>query len=164
MVGFRSIFVPESIVLKVKLIKTVLRRIVFICLLPLLLGLVACGEKEPPSPSVQALPSELMGMWIMGKVYQDTLDVTDEFNPGWNRWVTFTEEGSFESGGAPIGYSSGSWQFDSTSSELFLDSDAGEEDDSYWFVSETDTSMEWTGARSEITSQYRLTFIKKGLQ
>lgn len=138
-------------------------RIIYVLLGSLLIGIWGCSSPEE-TPSPPEAPENLLGMWVMRQVFQDTLDVTDEFNPGWNRWITLNEEGTFESGGAPIGYSSGVWSFDSLSNELFLDSDAGEEDDSYWIVGEIDTMMAWQGARGDMAAQFKLTFIKKGLQ
>lgn len=138
-------------------------KIVYVLLSGLLIGTMGCASPDQTPPAPEA-PEDLLGMWVMRQVYQDTFDVTDEFNPGWNRWITLNEEGTFESGGAPIGYSSGSWSYDSLSSELFLDSDAGEEDDSYWIVGDIDTMMEWQGARSDVAAEFKLTFIKKGLQ
>ena len=47
--------------------------------------------------------NELLGMWIMNQVLEDSTDVTDAHNPALNRWVEFSEDGTFESGGAPYG-------------------------------------------------------------
>ena len=131
-------------------------------LLCLLLQTVGCSSPDQASPVTQEASSDLQGMWIMGKVYQDTLDVTDEHNPALNRWIVFNDDGTFESGGAPYGYNSGSWSLDNSSSELYLDSDAGEGDDSYWIIEDADTMMQWQGARSDFTSQFKLYFKKKG--
>ncbi|MBX2819206.1 MAG: hypothetical protein KTR29_05965 [Rhodothermaceae bacterium] len=128
-----------------------------------ILFIVSSCSSPDQSPSTDTeLNSELIGMWVMGSVYQDTLDVTDEHNPALNRWIAFSEEGTFESGGAPYGYNSGKWGYTSESNELFLDSDAGEGDDSYWIIINSDTSMEWQGTRSDFTSQFKLKFKKKG--
>lgn len=121
-----------------------------------------CAPQDQDSPVTQEEHSDLLGMWVMGNVFQDTLDVTDEHNPALNRWITFREDGTFESGGAPYGYNAGKWSYDSSSKELYLDSDAGEGDDSYWIIDDADTTMQWQGARSDFTSQFKLNFKKKG--
>ena len=128
----------------------------------IILLMIGCSSPDQASSSMQEGSGDLLGMWVMGKVIQDTLDVTDEHNPALNRWITFNQAGTFESGGAPYGYNSGTWRFDVDTGELFLDSDAGEGDDSYWIVSTEDTTMQWQGTRSEFTSQFKLSFKKKG--
>lgn len=57
-----------------------------------------------------------------------------------------SEDGTFKSGGH-FGENTGRWSIDPETGELFIDSDAGENDDSYWFVSFKDDVMIWTGAR-----------------
>ena len=128
----------------------------------LLIAQTGCSSPDESASMPQEVNNDLLGIWIMGKVYQDSLDVTDEHNPALNRWIALDQEGTFESGGAPYGYNSGKWSFSSSSDELYLDSDAGEGDDSYWIVSTADTTMEWQGARSEFTSQFKILFKKKG--
>lgn len=122
----------------------------------------SCSSPEPTDQPSGEYPNELLGMWIMNQVYEDSTNVTDAHNPALNRWIEFSNAGTFESGGAPYGYNSGDWRFDENENELFLDSDAGEEDDSYWFVEVGQDSMQWSGSRSEYAKRFTISFRKKG--
>ena len=131
-------------------------------ILCLLFMLVACSSPDNTPPSIEGEASELLGMWLMESVIQDTVDVTDDHNPASNRWLAINQDGSFESGGTPYGYNSGKWSYNVEGKELYLDSDTGEGDDSYWIVSLSDSTMEWKGTRSEFTAQFTITHKKKG--
>ena len=120
----------------------------------------ACAPPEEQGTLANAHPEALQGTWLMGTVFEDTSNVTDFHNPGLNRWISLQDEGVFESGGTPYGYNSGQWAFDSTSHELYLDSDAGEEDDSYWIVSINADTMRWQGARNEFAERFTIRFKK----
>ncbi len=97
----------------------------------------------------------------MNQVFEDTTDVTMQHNPGLNRWIELNADGSFGSGGAPYGYNSGVWTFDPGDVQLYLDSDAGEEDDSYWYVDVDSTSMTWRGVGSEYAERFRIVFSRQ---
>ena len=105
--------------------------------------------------------TDLIGMWLMGPVLEDTSEVTDVHNPALNRWIELQQEGTFESGGAPYGFNSGNWSYDNEQGELYLDSDAGEEDDSYWVVHVKGDTMSWKGARTDFAKRFTITFKKK---
>jgi hypothetical protein len=105
----------------------------FIALIP------ACGTIP--------IAERITGTWDLERVVRNGEDVTARHDPQDARYITFLEDGSFVSGGEPVGRNTGRWSLDAGTGELFLDSDAGEDDDSYWFVRVRDSSMTWTGAR-----------------
>ena len=102
----------------------------------------------------------LIGRWNMAQVFDGVQDVTNQHNPASNRWVEFKSDGSFVSDGDPHGRNTGHWTYDPETRELFLDSDAGEDDDSYWTVSIQGSEMEWQGARSEFTKRFKVIHIR----
>jgi hypothetical protein len=119
------------------------------------------------SCSVQNNFSEnISGKWIMVKVLELSEDVTDNHNPDQNRWISFKADpdipgsGSFESGTGEEMKNTGKWFFNEKEKEFFLDSDAGEEDDSYWEVSFNSDSMHWKGRKFEFNKRFEI-FYKK---
>lgn len=107
-----------------------------------------------------ALTDALVGRWTMATVVQDGRDVTAEHNPAGDRYVVFHADGTFETGGTPYGRNTGRWTFDEGTQELYLDSDAGEGDDSYWTVTFDGDAMRWQGARSEFTERFVVTHMR----
>lgn len=103
-----------------------------------------------------------VGRWAMDRVYEDGTEVTEEHNPADDRWIEFSPDGVFESGGQPYGHNSGKWTFDPDTGVLFIDSAAGEGDDSYWYVSfdRNKREMRWKGVRSDFTSRFELVHVK----
>jgi hypothetical protein len=113
----------------------------------LLLGAVAaCQTTQTP------LDDRLMGTWTMDRILEDGRDVTAQHDPANNRWIRFYADHTFESGGDPYGANEGQWALDDTT--LFLDSAAGDSDDSYWIVQVEDDVMRWSGARSDFTERF----------
>ena len=88
-------------------------------------------------------------------------DVTDEHNPQKNRYIIFKTDGTFESGGDPYGMNTGKWTLDRESKELYLDSDGGEDDDSYWITSIEAGKMHWQGARFDFSKRFQIYHIRK---
>jgi hypothetical protein len=109
---------------------------------------------------------KISGKWIMVKVLELSEDVTENHNPGRNRWISFNADkdkpgsGSFESGTGGKMQNTGKWFFNENEKEFFLDSDAGEEDDSYWEVSFNSDSMHWKGRKFEFNKRFEI-FYKK---
>lgn len=125
-------------------------RNLFILYLLLLLILTSCQ----PETSVF---DRLIGEWKMEKIIQDSSDVTEEHNPFNERTLIFNSDSTFVSDGRPYGKNTGRWNIDESSGELFLDSDAGEGDDSYWLVElENENKMLWKGTRSDFTERFML--------
>ena len=124
-----------------------------------LLTFVGCRTTEE-SQSDSAM-AHLMGQWAMDHVYDSGQDVTDQHNPAGNRWISFIADGSFVPDGDPHGRNAGQWIFDEQTSELYLDSDAGEGDDSYWIVSFEEEQMRWKGARSDFTARFELVHVRQ---
>ena len=91
--------------------------------------------------------------WNMVKVLELSEDVTENHNPNNNRWISFSadqdipDRGSFESGTGEDRENTGKWYYNAKENEMFLDSDAGEDDDSYWEVSFKTDSMYWKGRK-----------------
>lgn len=108
-----------------------------------------------------SIPKQLNGTWLMESVYDNSNNVTAQHNPEQNRWITFLENGSFISGGQPYGDNKGKWMYATSERVLFLDSDAGEGDDSYWVIQLKKDTMNWTGAKSSFTERFRISFLKK---
>ena len=108
----------------------------------------------------------ISGKWSMVKVLELSEDVTESHNPGKNRWISFKADpnipgsGSFESGTGEEMENTGRWFFNKEEKEFFLDSDAGEEDDSYWEVSFNSDSMHWKGRKFEFNKRFELFFKK----
>ncbi len=106
-------------------------------------------------------PDEIQGKWNMYKVIQDAKDVTAEHNPNKDRYVIFNKDNTFESGGKPFGKNTGKYDFNLNDKTLFLDSDAGQEDDSYWKVTFKSDTMYWQGYGSEWAKDFVLIHIKE---
>lgn len=118
-----------------------------------LLLLSACSNSTPPNP--------IVGRWNMDRVVQDdSVDVSNQHNPKADRYIVFQEDGMFESGGSTMGKNTGRWTLDPATSELFLDSDAGEDDDSYWIVSHRDNRMIWQGTRYDFNKRFRIEHVR----
>lgn len=90
-----------------------------------------------------------------------TNDVSAEQNPEENRFIIFNEDLTFESGGDPYGKNTGAWSFDIPTKTLYLDSDAGEDDDSYWIVTIDKNQMLWQGTHFEFNSRFTITHSRK---
>lgn len=117
--------------------------------LPLVAGMSACQNQELQS-------DQLINKWEMGAILQNGQDVSEQHNPENNRWIELKADGTFVSDGDPYGQNTGKWTFDTHTQELYLDSDAGEGDDSYWIIKQTGDDLVLTGARSEFTRQFSM--------
>jgi hypothetical protein len=111
---------------------------------------------------------KISGKWFMVKVLEQSEDVTASHNPSNNRWISFNAdtdipfEGNFESGTGEERENTGKWFYDEKANEFFLDSDAGEEDDSYWEVSFNADSMYWKGRKFEFNKRFEIFYKKAG--
>ena len=111
---------------------------------------------------------KISGKWFMVKVLEQSEDVTASHNPRNNRWISFKAdadipfEGNFESGTGEERENIGKWFYDDKTKEFFLDSDAGEEDDSYWEVSFNSDSMIWKGRKFEFNKRFEIFYRKAG--
>ena len=94
---------------------------------------------------------------MMASVYDGLQDVSDQHNPKSNRWIKFQSDLHFASGGEPYGPNTGKWFYEPETQTLFLDSDVGEEDDSYWVIKVESKEMTWQGTNSEWAERFRLT-------
>ena len=113
--------------------------------------LLSCGSEN----------DTINGTWMMFKVIQSDLDVTAEHNPEQERYVIFNADSIFESGGRPFGENKGKYLFDEQAGTLFLDSDSGPEDDSYWQVTFKGDTMHWKGYGSEWAKDFELIHIRQ---
>lgn len=96
----------------------------------------------------------------MHQVIQSGKDVTTEHNPHAERYLTLKSDSTFESGGRPFGSNTGKFNFNGEAKELFLDSDAGPEDDSYWKVRISNDTMYWQGFGSEWAEDFAMVHVK----
>ncbi|MCH2198640.1 MAG: hypothetical protein MK081_07635 [Flavobacteriales bacterium] len=118
----------------------------FYLFIPLIL--LACSQPEKP-PSIT-------GEWSMYHVIQQGEDVTSEHDPHDERYVIMHADSTFNSGGRPFGENSGKYSFDAEAMTLFLDSDAGPEDDSHWKVTLSGDTMFWDGTGSVWAEGFRI--------
>jgi len=103
----------------------------------------------------------ITGTWLMHEVFQDGEDVTSEHDPYDERFMIFREDSTFESGGRPFGRNTGRYVYDSADKTLFLDSDAGTEDDSQWKVRIQGDTMHWQGYGSEWAEAFELIQVRE---
>jgi SpoIID/LytB domain protein len=93
----------------------------------------------------------------MVEIIQDAADVSEEHNPYDERSITLNDDSTFISDGRPYGKNTGKWTIDENTFELYLDSDAGDGDDSYWIVKlDNDNEMIWKGTRSDFTERFTI--------
>ena len=104
---------------------------------------------------------DISGKWMMHKVIQGEQDVTSEHNPENDRYLILDDKGTFESGGKPFGKNSGKYTFKPEENTLFLDSDAGQEDDSYWNVRISNDTMYWRGYGSEWARNFQIIQVRE---
>jgi hypothetical protein len=106
------------------------------------------------------LSKKIEGKWEMIKVMELSEDVTESHNPDNDRWIHFKSnsavdtEGTFVSGKGENNENTGKWIIDKK--ELFIDSDAGEDDDSYWEISIDNDKMYWKGQRFEFNKRFEI--------
>jgi len=112
------------------------------------------------SQDESSLSKSIIGKWKMVKVLEISEDVTEKHNPDNSRWIIFKEDSSFESGSAEKKENTGRWNINETKKELYLDSDAGEDDDSYWEVSFNNNLMDWKGRRFEFNKRFEIVHEK----
>ena len=118
----------------------------------LILGVLSCSPSE-------GLEQQVLGKWMIDKVYEDEQDVTVEHNPKKDRWIKFNRNSSFESGGDPYGYNDGTWDVSHENSTLFLDSSV-EGDDSEWKVIFREGKMIWTGIGTPRQESFKIVYSK----
>ena len=105
----------------------------YLVIINLLLCSINANSVSPPMSVPETNPSVwIVGKWKMVTVLEGNQDITPVHNPNNDRWIEFKEDGTFESGGGPQGENSGIYQVDNQANTLFLDSDAGDGDDSNW--------------------------------
>lgn len=97
----------------------------------------------------------------MEEIYQDCQDVTEQHDPSDNRWFEFASDGTFISDGDPPGRNTGRRTLDTETQELHIDSDAGENDDSYWIVGMVGDTMRWMAARFEWNERFELVHLRE---
>ncbi len=106
------------------------------------------------------LSKSIIGKWKMVKVLELSEDVTVKHNPGNDRWISFKEDSTFESGTGEKRENTGRWSIDEKEKELFIDSDAGKDDDSYWEVKFDGNIMQWKGRRFEFNKRFEIVHEK----
>ncbi len=113
-----------------------------------------------------SIKDKIIGKWKMIKVLELSEDVTERHNPDKNRWIRFLEDrsinegGLFESGRDNVKENSGKWFYDKGEKELYLDSDAGEDDDSYWSVTIEKNTMLWKGRKFEFNKRFEIEYVR----
>lgn len=115
------------------------------------LWLMACSQKTK---------ADLSGKWMMHQVIQKGEDVSEAHNPNQDRYLILKPDSSFESGGTPFGVNTGKYHYNAAEQSLFLDSDIGPEDDSYWKVSFSGDTMYWIGFGSAWAEDFEIIQIR----
>ena len=107
------------------------------------------------------IKKEIIGKWKMTKVKELSEDVTQRHNPDNDRWIRFKEDGeTFESGKGNTKENRGKWSYNEKENELYLDSDAGEDDDSYWSVTIIKDTMVWKGRKFEFNKRFEIEYSR----
>ena len=107
------------------------------------------------------IKKEIIGKWKMTKVKELSEDVTQRHNPDKDRWIRFKEDDeTFESGKGDTKGNSGKWSYNEKENELYLDSDAGEDDDSYWSVTIIKDTMVWKGRKFEFNKRFEIEYSR----
>ena len=108
-----------------------------------------------------ATENEITGKWFMHEVIQGGRDVTSEHDPYDERFFILKSDSTFESGGRPYGSNTGKYVYNTTDKTLFLDSDAGPEDDSHWKVFIRKDTMIWNGFGSAWAEGFQLVQVRQ---
>jgi hypothetical protein len=120
-------------------------------LIPALFLVVAAG-------CTQTIENKFLDKWEMISVIQNRDDVSETHNPKGNRFITFSNDGTFESGGDPYGKNTGKYFVNNLNYTLYLDSDAGPDDDSIWIVSFEGNYMQWQGQGNEFAEGFLIKY------
>ncbi len=104
---------------------------------------------------------DITGTWELHKVIQYGREVTPQHNPYKERYLILREDNTFESGGRPYGKNTGTYTFDTSDRILFMDSDAGPEDDSKWLVDMRGDTMYWKGIGTEWAESFEMIQVRK---
>jgi hypothetical protein len=102
----------------------------------------------------------LHGKWLMQRVLRAGEDVSAEHNPYGERYILLQDNQQYTSDGRPFGANTGWYTYYEPKRRLFLDSDVGPEDDSYWLVQLKADSMRWQGTGSAWAEQFEIVFVR----
>lgn len=108
----------------------------------------------------QTIENKFLDKWEIVSVVQNGNDVSEEHNPKGNRYITFSNDGTFKSGGDPYGKNTGRYFVNNLNYYLFLDSDAGPDDDSIWIVSFDGNNMSWKGVGNEFAEGFQINYLR----
>jgi len=111
--------------------------------------------------STDSAEGQLVGHWLMEKVMMDGVDVTEDHDPENERFFIMHADGTMESGGRPFGPNTGRYTYNEAGHTLFLDSDAGEEDDSRWIVEIESDTMIWQGVGTPWSERFQIVQVRK---
>lgn len=95
------------------------------------------------------ISEKIIGKWKMEQVLEGDQDISKDLNPDNDRWIAFKPNGTFASGGGPYGGNTGKYSIDDETETIFLDSDAGEDDDSKWTVTFEGDKLVMSGVGTE---------------
>ncbi|MEL6356369.1 MAG: hypothetical protein AAFQ37_05475 [Bacteroidota bacterium] len=107
------------------------------------------------------LASQLTGKWNMVRVVINGESADQMLNPDGNRWLAFQPTGNFTSGSGKERENGGTYELDPTKAEVFLDSDAGEGDDSRWQVSFSGDTLFMRGVGTARQESSLVTLLKE---
>lgn len=137
-----------------KLNTTFMRSYLFLTLFAALI-LSSCTSEIGYEPI--HVQEDIVGKWMMHKIYLKGEDITEHHNPNNSRWVKFASDGKYFSGGNPYGLSIGKWMIDENKSTLHIKS--GDLENSDWEISLKGNKLVWKGIGSESIEDFK--FILK---
>lgn len=103
---------------------------------------------------------KIIGKWKMEQVLEGDRDITKDLNPEGDRWIAFKTNGTFASGGGPYGANTGKYSIDDKTETLFLDSNAGEDDDSNWKFTFEGDKLIMSGVGTERQEKTKVIFLR----
>ena len=109
----------------------------------------------------QATDIDITGTGEIHKVIQYGRDVTPQHNPYRERYLILRKDNTFESDGRPYGRKRGNYEFNTSDHILFMDSDAGPEDDSKRLVTMWRDTMYWKGIGNEWGESFGMIQVRK---
>ena len=123
-------------------------------LAPIIVAFLVMGCAEQSQDGIE-------GKWSMHQIIQNGDDVTSDHNPFNDRYLIIKPDGTFESGGKPLGKNTGKYTLNMNADTLLLDSDVGPEDDSQWLVRVSNDTMYWQGFGTEWAENFQIIQVRK---
>jgi hypothetical protein len=102
---------------------------------------------------------DLLGKWVMQKVYRGGAEVSHQYIPDAKRWIEFRSDFTFVSDGEPYGRKQGYFTLDEDTGLLSFDLDLGFGVESYWQVEFDGQKMIWTDRGNPMIDQIKIILV-----